>query len=66
MTSTDVISSKQEGSNGEIYRALIERSSNQTRSRAYELLSGLGPKVEGVETKYERELGWSPDRSTQV
>ncbi len=52
--------------NGEIYRALIERSSDQTKRRAYDLLAGLGPKVEGVEAKYEREMGWSPDRSTQV
>ena len=36
------------------------------KRRAYELLAGLGPKVEGVEAKYERELGWSADRSTQV
>jgi len=55
-----------ENPNGEIYREVIERSSDQTKRRAYELLAGLGPKVEGVEAKYERELGWSPDRSTHA
>jgi hypothetical protein len=55
-----------ENPNGEIYREVIERSSDQTKRRAYELLSGLGPKVEGVEAQYERELGWSSDRSTHA